>query len=122
MTNEHNFKVGDKVRLKGDNSFIGTIVDVGLYCADIKWDCEPDEIYLQSFDNIEHIDRRAAFLTRLQSLLKEHNATIQAYMSGVDTTGLCVYFADENTEEADYKQNDTICEVNSDNIMDFDKE
>ena len=122
MANEHNFKVGDRVRLKGDDAFVGTIVDVGLYSADIVWDCEPREIYLQAFDCIEHADRRTAFLTRLQSLLKEHNATIQAYMSGVDTTGLCIYFADENVAEADYKQNDTICEITVDNIMDFEKE
>ena len=122
MANEYNFKVGDRVRLKRDNTFIGTIIDVGFNSVNIVWDCEPDEIYQQRYENIEHIDRRTAFLTRLQSLLKEHNATIQAYMSDVDTAGLCIYFADENVEEADYKQNDTICEITADNIMDFDKE
>ena len=118
MTNEHNFKVGDKVRVKSTD------------IEDIIIDMCNDNVFLKDngywstnvLELVESQDRRTAFLTRLQSLLKEHNATIQAYMSGVDTTGLCIYFADENVAEADYKQNDTICEITADNIMDFDKE
>ena len=119
MTNEHNFKVGDRVRLKGTD-IEGTLKSIGTYyCHFVSSDGYITSVAL---GNIEPYDRRTAFLTRLQSLLKEHNATIQAYMSGVDTTGLCIYFADENVEEVDYKQNDTICEIDADNIMDFDKE
>ncbi|MBD5367290.1 MAG: hypothetical protein HDR82_09905 [Bacteroides sp.] len=122
MTNEHNFKVGDRVRLKGDYAFVGTIVDVGLYSADIIWDCEPNEIYLQAFDCIEHIDRRTAFLTRLQSLLREFEATLVAHKTDMPVS---VYFKDNEAPSASIgKEINKGCGVvvTADNIMDFDKE
>ena len=76
MTNERNFKVNDRVRLKGDDAFVGTITDIGDSFASVLWDCEPNEIYLQTYENIEHIDRKTVFLTRLQSLLMEFDARI----------------------------------------------
>ena len=128
MTNKHNFKVGDKVRIKDlplvNPDYVGRICEIasvsaGAYITfkdcDSKW--HPHVLEL-----VEPYDRKTDFLQRLQLLLREYDATIQAYMSGVDTTGLCIYFADENVAEADYKQNDTICEITADNIMDFDKE
>ena len=120
MTNEYNFKVGDRVRLKGDYAFVGTIVDVGLYSADIIWDCEPNEIYLQAFDCIEHIDRRTAFLTRLQSLLREFDAHIEP--CGCEIEGLSIVLKDN--EEVYYKMDDfsPMRNLTADNIMDFDKD
>ena len=116
MTNEHNFKVGDRVRLKGNDAFVGTIVDIGLYSADILWDCDPDEIYLQAFDCIEHIDRRSAFLTRLQSLLREFDAEIGD--SGIRfLKGMEITFGTD-TPRIRYNH----CTINADNIMDFDME
>ena len=123
---------GDRVRFVGDyDHYVEdvlkkgaeyTVVDADMCGCDLAVQCTAYSISGEDLELVEPYDRRTAFLTRLQSLLKEHNATIQAYMSGVDTAGLCIYFADENVEEADYKQNDTICEITADNIMDFDKE
>ena len=118
---QHNFKVGDKVYMTYDPTISAIVTDV---CDEGKYDYyvkEDGSGYTAGCHEYELLDAKTAFLTRLQSLLKEHNATIQAYMSGVDTMGLCIYFADENVAEADYKQNDTICEITADSIMDFDK-
>ena len=113
MTNEHNFKVGDRVRLKGNDAFVGTIVDIGLYSADILWDCDPDEIYLQAFDCIEHIDRRTAFLTRLRSLLREFDASL-----------VCLYhnFAQDHYPCVVFKEGEILWWSHYLNTMDFDKE
>ena len=117
MTNEHNFKVGDRVRLKGNDAFVGTIVDIGLYSADILWDCDPDEIYLQAFDCIEHIDRRTAFLTRLQSLLREFGAEIE--INSYYETAACLSLW--LNKECAFKNKEARM-ITADNIMDFDKE
>ena len=128
MTNEHNFKVGDKVRIKDSPlvspDYVGRICEIASVTAGAHItfkDCDsiwnPDVLEL-----VEPYDRRTAFLTRLQSLLREFDATIQAYMSVVDTAGLCIYFADKDVAEADYDQNNIICEITADNIMDFNKE
>ena len=124
MTNGHNFKVGDRVAAD-DAEYSGIIIAVCDLGCKVRF-ADGEELFFLN-DILHHsdlpdYDRRTAFLTRLQSLLKEHIATIQAYMSGVDTVGLCVYFGDENIEEVDYQYNDTICEISADNIMDFDKE
>ena len=116
MTNEHNFKVGDRVRLKGNDAFVGTIVDVGLYSADIIWDCEPNEIYLQAFDCIEHIDRRMVFLTRLQSLLREFDAKIKPEFNSYADMGIVSILVG-----AEYVV-ESVDTITADNIMDFDKE
>lgn len=121
MTNEYNFKEGDRVRLKGDDAFVGTIVDVGLYSADIVWDCEPREIYLQAFDCIEHADRRTAFLTRLQSLLREFDASIGYFIGDDEEYGWCDYpFLKIGNEIIKYPAGD-IDDITADNIMKFDK-
>ena len=117
MTNEHNFKVGDRVRLKGNDAFVGTIVDIGLYSADILWDCDPDEIYLQAFDCIEHIDRRTAFLTRLQSLLREFDAEIEINPYYETAACLSLWL----NKECAFKNKEARM-ITADNIMDFDKE
>ena len=118
MTNEHNFKKGDRVRLKGDDAFIGTIVDVGLYSADIIWDCDPNEIYLQAFDCIEHIDRRTAFLTELQALLRKYDARIY----DEDEYKVIIDLGIHSNKGERIECMGTDGEVTADNIMDFDKE
>ena len=120
MSNKHNFKRGDRVRLKGGNSFVGIIVDVGFKSASIVWDCEPDEIYLQGYESIEHYDCRTAFLTRLQSLLREFDAHIEP--CGCEIEGLSIVLKDN--EEIYYKMDNfsPMSNLTAENIMDFDKE
>ena len=117
MSNEHSFKKGDRVFLKGDNSFGGTIVEVGAYCADIVWDCEPNEIYLQLLDAIEHTDRRTDFLTRLQSMMKEFDAEIIFHCDyKLETLATSIIVG-----ESELRRNE-VYGVTANNIMDFDKE
>ena len=130
---KNEIKIGDRVRFTGDYTHyaesalekgeVYTVVHADrIGGSDLAVQCTAYSVEAEDLEVVEPLDRRMAFLTRLQSLLKEYNATIQAYMSDVDTTRLCIYFADEDVAEADYKQNDTICEITADNIMDFDKE
>ena len=117
MTTRHNFKRGDRVMLKGDDTFLGTIIDVGFKSASIVWDCEPDEIYLQAYERIEHIDRRTAFLTRLQLLLREFDAEIVFHCNHKQET-LATSIIVGKSESC----RNEVYGVNSTNIMDFDKE
>ncbi|MDE7345313.1 MAG: hypothetical protein K2N48_01070 [Muribaculaceae bacterium] len=122
MTNEHNFKVGDRVAAE-DAEYSGIVTAVDDMGCKVRFADGEELFFLKDIlhhSDLPDYDRRTAFLTRLQSLLKEHNATIQAYRSGVDTVGLCISFGDKH--DIDYQQNDTICDVDADNIMDFDKD
>lgn len=129
---KNEIKTGDIVRFTGDYHHYAesalevgkeyTVVSADEYGCDLSVQCTAYSVDSEDLELVEPLDRKPAFLTELRELLKSHNATIQSYMSGVDAVGLCIYFGDENIEEVDYQHNDTICEIDADNIMDFDKE
>lgn len=134
MTNEHNFKVGDRVRFVGDydhyverilekdEEYAVTYVDSAGNC-DLSVPCTAYSVSGEDLELGEPYDRRTAFLTRLQSLLKEFDARIY----DEDCYRLYIDFDIHIDKKGclDYQRivySDTSGEITADNIMDFDKE
>ena len=131
MTNEHNFKVGDKVRHLGYN-LCGIITDI-LGEGFVKAKAIDYEVFsIWDINNLELCDRKTAFLRELQALLRKYDAKI-AYDTRCDKFE--IYFCDG------YKIVDRIfcplkypefiedgiddigyLNLTADNIMDFDKD
>ena len=138
MTNEHNFKVGDKVTA---NQYYD--IDINGYSTTIPIgeegmieDIYTDELLvsfgnygvslirpISEFEPIQPLDRRTAFLTRLQSLLREFDATICGGLS--DTHNDDVIYISIGDDEIAYRNGEmgvSFASITADNIMDFDKE
>lgn len=131
MTN--NFKEGDKVTANQyydiDINGYSTTIPIGEegVIEDI-WD---DELLvsfsnygvslirpISEFEPIQPLDRRTAFLTRLQSLLREFDARINDH----DGYKLYIDFGIHGEGSDRIVYSDTEGEITADNIMDFDKE
>ena len=143
MTNEHNFKVGDKVTANQyydiDINGYSTTIPIGE--EGVIEDVDYDELYVSfsgygvfltlpasDVEPIQPLDRRTAFLTRLQSLLREFDAEI-CYREG--DCELHIDLGDGNRfdrisypfEYPDYDINDVgRLNLTADNIMDFEEE
>ena len=138
MTNEHNINVGDKVFYIGDKDLTakqliikgtqGVVTCKGMstdeLCVNFGTICHVCADDLEAM----HTDRRTAFLTELQSLLKKYDAEI-CYREG--DCELHIDLGNGNTfdrisylfEYPDYDINDVgRLNLTADNIMDFDKE
>ena len=118
MTNEHNFKVGDRVYVAYDPTISAIVTDV---CHEAKYDYyvkENGSEFTTGCHEYELLDAKTAFLTRLQSLLREFEARINDH----DGYKLYIDFGihGEGSERIVYS--DTEGEITADNIMDFDKE
>lgn len=113
---KNEFKVGDKVMFKGngESHVIIGINDEGLYRVSGSCGCFGAQY-------LEHYDRKTAFLTELQELLRKYDARI--YDGDLYAIHIEIGYHDTKSEQADYlfyqSGND---EINADNIMDFDKE
>ena len=143
MTNEYNFKVGDKVAINRSfeisiNGYtdtiptgeIGTVTSVCgshvvVYFSEYHTVLTLPKRYVEP---IRPLDRRAAFLTRLQSLLREFDAEI-CYREGDCELHIDLGDGDRFDrisypfEYPDYDINDVgRLNLTADNIMDFDKE
>ena len=113
MTNEHNFKVGDKVTLANDTNAVGIIRYVGKEMCIVDFGMGDSTV---GYKDIQPLDRRTAFLTRLRSLLREFDAEIGD--SGIRfLKGMEITFGTD-TPRIRYNH----CTINADNILDFDKE
>ncbi|MBD5374345.1 MAG: hypothetical protein HDR77_02560 [Bacteroides sp.] len=133
MTNEHNFKVGDRVAVKRSYTLIANgyenIIPMGE--VGIVENVDGEELLVDfpgyfcaltlniaDVEPIQPLDRRTAFLTRLQSLLREFDARIYDHDDYRLYIDLGIH--GEGFERIVYS--DTEGEVDADNIMDFDKE
>lgn len=130
MTNEYNFNVGDRVAADdaGYSGIVNAVNDIG---CKVRF-ADGEELFFLN-DILHHsdlpdYDRRTAFLTRLQSLLREFDAEI-CYREG--DCELHIDLGDGNRfdrvsypfEYPDYDINDVgRLNLTADNIMDFDKE
>ena len=120
MTNEYNFKVGDRVHIH-DGKEVYTITEIcnGLYrLSDGKglW----GDKYLTL---VEPYDRKTAFLRELQALLRKYDARI--YDGEMYAIHIELGYHNAESEQIDYlffNKEDDDSEVNADNITDFDKE
>ena len=138
MTNEHSFKVGDKVTA---NQYYD--IDINGYSATIPigeegviedvWD---DELLvsfnrfglslirpISEFEPIQPLDRRTAFLTRLQSLLREFDAKIYGGQSDIyDEDVLYIQIGNDRIAYRNGQHNVCYPHINADNIIDFNNE
>lgn len=111
------FREGDGVRHK-ESGLVGTVVsgnDADGYS--VRYPGDDDEYYVCR-EEIEFIDPKGAFLTRLQALLEEFDAKIYPNGCVVDGIGFKVgdedIYYDMNYGFGDY--------ITASNIMDFEKE
>ena len=125
MTNEHNFKVGDRVICTDDGN-LGTItfVDIdegkGLNSGyEVKFDDGSEDWIMADMLTLSDeppYDRKTAFLRELQALLRKYDARIEPYFSVcADIPSIDLYLGNDCVESWDRP-------VTADNIMDFDKE
>lgn len=128
---KNEIKIGDRVRFTGDYTHyaesalekgeVYTVVHadrIGGY--DLAVQCTAYSVEAEDLEVVEPLDRRSAFLTCLQSLLKEFDAHIEP--CGCEIEGLS--FVLKDNEEIYYKMDDfsPMRNLTADNIMDFDKE
>ena len=122
---EKKFIVGDKVTYLPDDmqGEITAVHSRGLY--GVKYPDEDDSFTVNEAD-LEFADPKTAFMTRLQSLLREFDAEIRFLES--DTSPAIVFMGhkDEKTRFGEFIDGVVLyskhCELSSDTIMDYDKE
>lgn len=122
---EKKFIVGDKVTYLPENmqGEITAVHSRGLY--GVKYPDEDDSFTVNEAD-LEFADPKTAFMTRLQSLLREFDAEIRFLES--DTSPAIVFMGhkDEKTRFGKFIDGVVLyskhCELSSDTIMDYDKE
>lgn len=125
MSNEQDFKVGDKVLIPPYYT-IGKIIAICGSPADlhycVKFDTGICAYYYK--DELKLVDenpydRRTAFLTELQALLHKYDAEIEVEQTGYDSMPNIVLYTDGGKDSAYYS---TRVGLTADNIMEFDKE
>lgn len=122
---EKKFIVGDKVTYLPDDmqGEITAVHSRGLY--GVKYPDDDDSFTVNEAD-LEFADPKTAFMTRLQSLLREFDAEIRFLES--DTSPAIVFMGhkDEKTRFGEFIDGVVLyskhCELSSDTIMDYDKE
>lgn len=122
---EKKFNVGDKVTYRPDDmqGEITAVHSRGLY--GVKYPDDDDSFTVNEAD-LEFADPKTAFMTRLQSLLREFDAEIRFLES--DTSPAIVFMGhkDEKTRFGEFIDGVVLyskhCELSSDTIMDYDKE
>ena len=121
---EKKFTVGDKVTYLPENmqGEITAVHSRGLY--GVKYPDEDDSFTVNEAD-LEFADPKTAFMTRLQSLLREFDAEIR-FLEG-DKYPAIVFMGhkDEKTRFGEFIDGVVLyskhCELSSDTIMDYDK-
>ena len=126
MTNEHNFKVGDKVATD-DAEYSGIVTAVDDMGCKVRFADGEELFFLNGIlhhSDLSDYDRRTAFLTRLQSLLKEFDAKIYGGLSDIcsDEEVLYIQIGLDRIEYRNGQYNVCYPHIAADNIMDFDKE
>ena len=121
MSNEHNFKVGDKVYMAYDPTISAIIENVNDDYKHPYTVRENGAKFTQGCSELDIIDAKTAFLTRLKSLLREFDAEIhdgEMYYISIDVDA-----NSENRQEINYPLYEMDkCWLDADTIMDFDKE
>lgn len=122
---EKKFIVGDKVTYLPDDmqGEITAVHSRGLY--GVKYPDEDDSFTVNEAD-LEFADPKTAFMTRLQSLLREFDAEIRFLESDTSPAIVFMGYKDEKTRFGEFIDGVVLyskhCELSSDTIMDYDKE
>lgn len=117
---KNEFKIGDTVRFKGKKK-IHIITEINEYGQYIVSEYPKWSFSAEHLEHAEFPDRKTAFLSELQALLRKYDAEIrdgEMYYISID-----IDVHSENTQEIDYPlyKMDKFW-LDADNIMDFDKE
>ena len=124
---------GDRVRFIGDyDHYVEdvlkkgaeyTVVDADMCGCDLAVQCTAYSVSGEDLELVEPYDRRTAFLTRLQSLLREFDAKICGGLSDISEKDV-VFILIGGNDRVKYLNgsSDTYAHINADNIMDFNKE
>ena len=115
------FEIGDRVIYKPDN-YVGTIDGVdrdtdGYY---ILYD-DGEERYVHEND-LEFVNPKIVFLTRLQELLATFDAKICSWAEGCDTSGIDVYFGEQCVITFPINRTTECATITAENIFDYDKD
>ena len=127
MTNEYKINKGDRVRFIGDyDHYVEdvlkkgaeyTVVNAGMCGCDLAVQCTAYSVSGEDLELVEPHDRRTAFLSRLQSLLREFDAEIVFHCNyDIHTLSTSIIVGDYEMQRKE------VYGVNDFNIMDFDKE
>ena len=115
------FEIGDRVRY---NELEGVIVGIDAESKRylIQYE-DDDDKYCVKEGWIEFANPRAAFLTRLQELLATFDASIEAAGEGTDSATIDIYINDKQLiYSEDWNDNEFICKITAENIVNYDKD
>lgn len=114
---ELNFRIGDKVYLAYEPSTSAIVEEIAYESEKCDYYVRTDGAqYTSGHRETDLLDPHTAFLVRLRELMREHNASIKAYGTGVDTVGMCVSFGTKG-DEILYDNAGAVCEITDDNIL-----
>lgn len=130
---KNEIKTGDIVRYIGDDNDLGYDLPlcngadyVVAKVNDSEVDLETPYIFpgvdIKDLELIEPLDRKTAFLTELQALLRKYDAKIESCAEGTEDSWIDIYFGDECVICFDRNPQTCCATITADNIMDFDKE
>lgn len=115
-------EIGSFARRKSD----GKIVKVAL--AKYGWIAYDENVLTAKscpMEELEPCDPKTAFLTRLQELLATFDASIEAAGEGTDSATIDIYFNNKNKQliySEDWNDNEFICKITAENIVNYDKD
>lgn len=113
------FEIGKFARRKTDGKIVEKVISKDgwvSYLEDrkITVSCPAEEV--------EDVDVKTAFLTRLQELLATFNASIEAAGEGSDSATIYIYSRGEMVYAADWDEDKFICKITAKNIFDYDED
>lgn len=112
---EKKFNIGDNIICDGFfGRVINSFIEDGKFYYDVEWD--DGEVETVEESDIELIDRRDVFLSKLKGLLEEYGAEIELLSYDLDSTQLGIT---SNEFEVEYPIG--IQQITAKNIMDYDK-
>lgn len=122
------FEIGDKV-IEKEPCFggYGYVTSINHYndpdCYVVKFANGDERVsYIEDFC-VEDSEIKAAFLTRLQELLATFDASIEAAGEGKDSATIDIYFNDKQLiYSEDWNDNEFICKITAENIVNYDKD
>lgn len=117
------FDIGDRVIYKPQN-YIGTIngIDRNTNGYFILYD-DGEECYVRE-NELEFVNPKAVFLTRLQELLATFDAEICAIVGEDDATNSdkALMFIQIGDSVVNYERGLSLCDITAENVFDYDKE
>lgn len=122
------FEIGDKV-IEKEPCFggYGYVTSINHYndpeCYVVKFANGDERVsYIEDFC-VEDSEIKAAFLTRLQELLATFDASILAAGEGTDSAAIDIYINDKQLiYSEDWNDNEHICKITAENIVNYDKD